>query len=1826
MNITKKRYLALLLAVVMIFSTIMPNMVFAAGSDTIVYGPEDCTLSGGANVQTDASRGTYIADTHLAGASVQLDNVDGGEGGTATLTVRYITEMGNCTRALYVNDEYIKDVLFPVTDTSGYWQTYADLKIEVELKAGTENTIRFYNESYTDAGLSFGSFTLTIPTSTTPDVPDVETAVYAASDLERGNTNGGAEPALTGDIIENSHSKGAYVQLNNVNGGESGGQFTLTINYSTGMPGVYRTLYVNGEKVMDVDFPATDNWLWQTYADLEPITITLKPGTENTIRLIQEGDDESLGLNYKRFTVSPANGGGDLEEGERTVEYEAENGILGGGATYRGNQANASGSAHVGDLHVLGAYCEIAGFDGGANGGNTDLVIRYACDTDNTKKVLYINGERMVIDFPRTYGWNTYNEITVSVTLNPGWNNIVRIICEDEDATGINLDKFSAVVEGKITNGDGPRYEAEYCDLGRGSRISTATTASQGAFVENLSASGAYMTENHVNGGEGGQKGLTIRYAMNSGSSAKKALYINGEKAADLTFDSTAGVFRLFETNITLLPGKDNVVSIVNDYGTSDVQIDYFEVGESTVFGQWRLNEKYDRMASDTSGLGNNGTLYGSAAWKSGILNNGVKFDGKSGYMELPATGSANGFTVSLWAKPASTADQTIFVKTVNGIPEAFSHVLRIRSGKFEAYAYDEPVNVQKTLTSTTNVKANTWYYLTLTIENSGEMKLYVNGNLEASIEMNTAWAGGDIYRVGCDAANNNFYCGLVDEIGVYGKALSAEEIAAQCNAYLAGTAVGLDEAFNATVALPEGFEEKNLVYDGALFTLEGTEGQNAAACDGQELTGFNGIYDSLRVLGLGGSSALHIEYADRTSEDITLSMGGTIDAYTLNVSSEKVIKSITLPENSNMKILAMTLVVNQFDEVSRTERIMLKNDTLPIAAWPYTWKRADHPLGSDIGNRDRADAHISTEQFMGMNLNSAVFFEEHNTYDEALMSGPIANYFWGVSGAPTFNGIAGVNPGSLANGPSEEDWANDYLRDDQKMHEDKLYFVTMGDEEGYSKGLEKGVTEWFNLTRNKHPDTLVSTNQWGYQWGEDSMRSYIRNAHPDYITFDAYVYDNGPDWQASANLINNTGYYRKLAMEGWDGTGREPIAFGQHVNVAEIDGRYRTESEAYAMPFVTVAMGGKWMNLFSFYTQEAYNGGHFFNEDGSPSALYEFGSNAFGEITNLEQHLLHLRTSGVGVLQGQHMQGSNAVSNTIGNISYTPKFTANSTYYVQDMTAKNTGTTNNGLAGDVLIGYFDPIPEEEQFFSCSAPKYFMVVNTLTAGANNRDPEWAKTNGTSEQTAQEITMTFELPDTSLADNLKKVSRETGKTEAVELTHIEGTTYTLTFTLGGGQGDLFFWEEEDAAHVDDVAITPDAKTAEKGDVIAFTSNVDVKWSVKGGVSDTVIDENGKLSISENETSTRLIVKAVSKADGGNYATAVVEVNAGVSEVKLTPEKVYVERGDSYQFDAEVIGENNPVDTIVWSVTGGLVGTTIDTNGCLTVAADETAESVTVRAASAADSSKYAEAVVVFSPFDQEEVNKHNLEAAINYAKEQQDDPQYKYVLPAVKAAFEKALADAEEVYANADATQEEVDAAYNALQNAIDSLKTNVDKEALKKLVEKAETYDLNKYLESSKNDFIPALEDAKAVLADEEATARDVYDAYNRLQKAILDLRLIPDKSVLEALINRANALDLNLYTEDTVMTLNRALASASAVFENAEATEAEVTAAEADLLSALDGLVLSDTTPDKEPDNSDNKTDSPNTGDYETGFAVVAVLLAASGLLGIYMKKRRHI
>jgi uncharacterized repeat protein (TIGR02543 family) len=85
---------------------------------------------------------------------------------------------------------------------------------------------------------------------------------------------------------------------------------------------------------------------------------------------------------------------------------------------------------------------------------------------------------------------------------------------------------------------------------------------------------------------------------------------------------------------------------------------------------------------------------------------------------------------------------------------------------------------------------------------------------------------------------------------------------------------------------------------------------------------------------------------------------------------------------------------------------------------------------------------------------------------------------------------------------------------------------------------------------------------------------------------------------------------------------------------------------------------------------------------------------------------------------------------------------------------------------------------------------------------------------------------------------------------------------------------------------------------------------------------------------------------------------------VSGVSVTPTNETVERGGaSRQFAAVVAGANGPSQGVNWSLSGASsTGTGISTSGLLTVAADESAETLTVRATSTADSSKSGTASV------------------------------------------------------------------------------------------------------------------------------------------------------------------------------------------------------------------------------------------------------------------------
>ncbi len=88
---------------------------------------------------------------------------------------------------------------------------------------------------------------------------------------------------------------------------------------------------------------------------------------------------------------------------------------------------------------------------------------------------------------------------------------------------------------------------------------------------------------------------------------------------------------------------------------------------------------------------------------------------------------------------------------------------------------------------------------------------------------------------------------------------------------------------------------------------------------------------------------------------------------------------------------------------------------------------------------------------------------------------------------------------------------------------------------------------------------------------------------------------------------------------------------------------------------------------------------------------------------------------------------------------------------------------------------------------------------------------------------------------------------------------------------------------------------------------------------------------------------------------------------VDSVSVTPETASVTAGKTRQFNKEVTVRNGAAKTVTWTVSGNrAAGTKITQTGRLTVAENEEAATLTVRATSTVDATKYGEATVTVLP--------------------------------------------------------------------------------------------------------------------------------------------------------------------------------------------------------------------------------------------------------------------
>lgn len=226
-----------------------------------------------------------------------------------------------------------------------------------------------------------------------------------------------------------------------------------------------------------------------------------------------------------------------------------------------------------------------------------------------------------------------------------------------------------------------------------------------------------------------------------------------------------------------------------------------------------------------------------------------------------------------------------------------------------------------------------------------------------------------------------------------------------------------------------------------------------------------------------------------------------------------------------------------------------------------------------------------------------------------------------------------------------------------------------------------------------------------------------------------------------------------------------------------------------------------------------------------------------------------------------------------------------------------------------------------------------------------------------------------------------------------------------------------------------------------------------------------------------------------------------------------------------------------------------------------------------------------------------------------------------------------LAKAQAVYDNANATAYDVALAIANLQDAVNALESvpstePADKTQLEQAIAEANGLNQNAYTASSWAKYVEALERAKAVFADANATQADVQAALAALNIAKQGLVKIPDKTALQNAVNEAANLNGSAYTAQSWQNYLNALEQAKAVLASNSATEADVKAALDALNAAKAALVV----------NSGSGSGTGTGGGTSTGNGVIVqtgddspvapmlalMATAAAGIVVLTQKKKK--
>jgi hypothetical protein len=201
--------------------------------------------------------------------------------------------------------------------------------------------------------------------------------------------------------------------------------------------------------------------------------------------------------------------------------------------------------------------------------------------------------------------------------------------------------------------------------------------------------------------------------------------------------------------------------------------------GPANLVGLWTL----DGNANDTSGKGNNGTVNGTVQWVPGMVNQALQCNGTSTYVDCGTGASLNltdAVTITAWIKMDFTAGDRKIAANQDGVAGGYKMGLYTNNMvEFEVRTAANAATLNRNSAGGTALQQGVWYHVAGVYSKGQFIRTYVFGNLDREL-LTTAVLGSSAgtFKIGRgESATTYFWQGALDDVRVYNKVLSQEEI-----------------------------------------------------------------------------------------------------------------------------------------------------------------------------------------------------------------------------------------------------------------------------------------------------------------------------------------------------------------------------------------------------------------------------------------------------------------------------------------------------------------------------------------------------------------------------------------------------------------------------------------------------------------------------------------------------------------------------------------------------------------------------------------------------------------------------------------------------------------------------------------------------------------------------------------------------------------------------------------------------------------------------------------------------------------------------------------